>query len=75
MPTRVAPAVEMYEAFCVEVAHLLAATAFADSVPPVNESPDPIVVLVTFPLASVRRSAFGTVERMSAEVEAVFAER
>ena len=45
--------------------------ASAVKVPPVNERPAPIVVAETLPVLSVRRREFGSVERTSAEVEAV----
>jgi hypothetical protein len=45
------------------------------STPPVKVSGEEMVVLVTFPVASVRSKEFGRVETISAEVEAVVAER
>jgi hypothetical protein len=61
----------------VVVAHLEDALCVMveESVVPSKERPAPIVVAATFPVASVRRSEFGSVETMSAEVEAVEAER
>jgi hypothetical protein len=61
----------------VLVAHLEFATpvTVAERVPAENERPAPMVVAATFPVESVRRSEFGSVETMRLEVLAVVAER
>lgn len=59
----------------VVLAHLLAAVAFAARVPPVNVRPEPMVVEVRRPPASVRTSAFGRPETVRLDVEAYIEEK